>query len=371
MSSPNSITISTNKKMRIIAIRIVRKWPLLVWIGMVWFVYYAWQITQQPQSFPGFMVKNAVQIASMETGKITEIAVETGQTVSKNDILAKIDTTLIESEILATETILEQEQQTEYRQYINALQRMQSELRDLQLRQAQDTAENAVLAQENKRLEALLSKHLVDADMVARNRAQLAAISEAVLVYPTLMEQLESDINLLIETQGNTSTFLGKTQQRASQTDKDPRLLYLEKRKEQFQIKAQSNGVIAVVYKSPGDVVSEGDVILELIPHNRGEAVVLLPESVCRQFQPGQTVYITASLLQQDWHQAKVRSLSPRMVSVPDRSSPIPNRSIRGRYMMLDIGSSDTFLANESILVSAGKPNETNNFFKKISEYLF
>src|SRR5690606_19164184 len=79
--------------------RMKLRWPFLVWLAAVGAGLYLYQHSSQSYTLNGVMDIERYKIAPLETARLLSLTVQPGQAVMKGDILARMDPSLLDSEL--------------------------------------------------------------------------------------------------------------------------------------------------------------------------------------------------------------------------------------------------------------------------------
>jgi len=180
----------------------------------------------------GVLETVAEPVAPLATARLVSLAVEHGETVKAGQILATMDTSLVDAELAIDQALLleaegaitgyqqnillllhdfveavsdaeeriadakvqEQNMVRLLHQFDTAVLSAESDLADLAVREKQDMAELAELQAEQVRREALLSKRLLDEQTARELRPAIAALRPTVAAYPSLRDVRERQL---------------------------------------------------------------------------------------------------------------------------------------------------------------------------------
>ena len=152
--------------------RIARNWPFLLWLGILVFIAAFYSRNQQFGEISGTVEVVEQSVAPIETARLAEIAVEPGQRVRAGDVIARMDTALVEAELAIQQSTLRdaRESVTTFQQRMltasgdaqMAVRNVEASLRATQLEQQREAAELEQLQKELKRREGLLAQRFID-----------------------------------------------------------------------------------------------------------------------------------------------------------------------------------------------------------------
>ncbi len=330
--------------------RLSRHWPVLVWLAFVAAAFILYFETQDNIRIDGVVDIPVEAVGSHESGLIVEVPVVPGQVVRAGDVVARLDTSIIEEEItVMKETVVRRRDDTR-RLYANTLLRLEADRRSLQLRLSEDTARLGVLATEVGRLEELLSQRLITADILVGTRARIAAMESAVALYPSMIAQLDRQ---LAETQAQIDEL--ETDEYLT-ADFKANLAFLERRKEARSLRAQHDGIVAGIAHERGEVVRVGAPIVRIVIEQPARIIGFLHEAHMGRINLDQVVFLSPANDPGRVISGRVETLNPRINVVPDASSPLPNRMNRGVTMIIRPEEAYPFTPGQKIDIRLHRP---------------
>lgn len=339
-----------------------RGWPHLVWLCTCIAAFLLWFYGARFGGMKGVVVTVAEPVTPMETARIVDIRVMPGQTVMADDIIAVLDTSLIEAQ-MAYDLALMREAETTitgYQQNILQLTReleaerleAESALAEAVLQQQTEDAELTELKKEHVRLQDLLERHLVDEAQLGSLRPRIAALETASASRPPVLRKLEQRAEVaewLKSGETGTTTEAITRKMEARQAIYQASLTQQELRKSLYTLRANRDGVVSRVYAEPGDVVDAGDIIVRIVLSKATHVEGFLPENFISDIHVGQTFHITRVSGRTQRHAAKVLSISPEVTTLPGRISPINAQPLHGRRVMLALEGETDLIPGENV----------------------
>jgi HlyD family secretion protein len=338
--------------------RMKNRWPFAVWLLAIVAAVFLYFHGGQFGGMSGVVQVVRENVAPLETARVKTIAVVVGQRVKKGDVLATMDTTILDAEMAVERLQVE-------RQFALAVSRAESDLRDLQIRQAESAGELEVLNAEVARLDELLSKHLIDAQTVARLRARQQALTRSMEFYPGMVINLERDLARMSARQGaitaqlDSDTNIVAELPEGLRTEVDVsrnRLGLLDLRREAYVLRAGADGIVSELVREPGNVVSAGTPIMTVVVDAVRQVVGFLPEANARDISVGMIAYLRSTSGRGAIVQARITALLPDIAALPTRVSPFPTQVYRGRRVVLVPTEPDDFLPGESVSIELQTP---------------
>ena len=363
--------------------RIVRNWPFLLWLAVLVFITAFYSRNQQFGQMVGTVEVIEEDVVPRETARLVSLNVEVGQSVKKGDVLAQMDTSLIDAQIAVEEATLRDARDTFNRdqrgmvaaaqQSETAVKGAETALKTEQMRQSSDAAEVAELRRELKRREDLFANHLIDEMSVNELRPKIAALEQSLAAYPKLIEisgqTWESAVKLhdamqnclRLDQAGNLQGAISnKTASSLSIIDAS-RQLALE-RKKSYTLRANRNGVVARVFIWSGNVVAAGIPIMHIVDGYPRTVVGFLPEICPFNLTRGQRVMVWRQNENNLWDfgdrrvvvPAVVYSIAPAVEALPVRINPMQvqiqgGQPMRGRRVIFRLLAEHDFSPGETV----------------------
>jgi multidrug resistance efflux pump len=338
--------------------RVKDRWPFAVWLLAIVAAVFLFFHGGQFGGMSGVVQVVREDVGPLETARLKAIHVTVGQRVKKGDALATMDTTILDTEMAIEKLQIE-------RQFALAVSRGESDLRDLQIRQAESGGELEVLNTEVTRLDELLAKHLIDAQTVANLRARQQALTRAMEFYPEMIKTLEGDLGRMRARQGAIYASLTSDTNIVSELPGElrteieagrNRLGLLDLRRDAYVLRAGADGTVSEFFHEPGDVISAGMPIMTVVIDSVAQVVGFLPEANARDVSVGTIAYLKSTSGRGVIVAAKVAALLPDIATLPTRVSPFPSQVYRGRRVVLVPTEPNDFLPGESVSIELQQP---------------
>ena len=363
------------KHPRLIWLRLVRAWPLLFWLLAVALVLVFFEDATRLNAISGVAETREERIAPLETARLTSISVTLGARVEANDVLAQMDTSLMEARaaaeearLLQTEGTLQNNQQRvlEFvREFETAIQSTQEDFYRERLLQSTDQAVLAALAAELQRLRPMLEAKLITEQAVAALLPQVAALEEKLKAYPELVKIQEDrladaqrDLQVMRELLAEPGrdafdllTTIQRKKEAAARILKDNRQR-IARQREEYTLRATRPAIVAEIYHQPGEVVQAGDPVLRLVYDRPTRVIGFLPEDHLGDLTQGQSVWVTRESNARNRVEGTVEAIAPDVQALPGRISPIRGQAVRGRriYVQFDVAKLE-LVPGETVLI--------------------
>ena len=351
--------------------RIRPRWPALIWIGAV---ILAWSLYTQGIEYAaikGVVEKYEESVAPIETARLTEVSVKAGQPVVKGQVLARLDTTVIDAEIS-----LEQAQHREASEtisgFIHDILRANSQFNEAiasgetalateQRNFTEAVAEFGVLSTELIRMKKLLADQIISESSLTPMKARAAALQEGVKLYPKTILVLETRLADARTERKTLLRRLGMSENEDYEKAIDEKLRkreeihaeqlkLLQARQKTYTLYASRSGVVARVFQQKGDIVGPQTPVLAIVESRTTDIVAFLPEGRARECNTNMTVHV-ASPVDRKLFECKVVAIAPDIVWLPLRVSPTQNQGqgARGRRVTLRLIVPANLLPGETV----------------------
>ncbi|MDB6069637.1 MAG: hypothetical protein JWL81_808 [Verrucomicrobiales bacterium] len=125
-------------------------------------------------------------------------------------------------------------------------------------------------------------------------------------------------------------------------------------------LRAGKGGVVDKLDKSAGEFVRAGDSVLQVVAPT-GKIVAFLPQAELGRLKEGDKVWITPAHDRNAIYESRVSKVSPRISSVYDASSPLPNQRIYGRNIVMPFpeaagGNPPLLSPGQTVVIHTSRP---------------
>lgn len=351
--------------------RIRPRWPVLIWIGAI---ILAWNLYTQGIEYAaikGVVEKHEESVAPVETGRLIEVAVQAGDQVTRGQVLARLDTTVIDAEISLQEALYREASETisgfihdilrANSQFNEAIASGETALATEQRNYTEAAAELGVLREELIRLKKLLANQIVAESALTAIKARAAALEESVKLYPKTIASLRMRLSDARTERQSLLRWLGmskdedyekaireKLQKREQIHSEELKLL--RARRESHTLHANRSGIVARVFQQKGDIVGPQTPVMAIVESGTADIVAFLPEGRARQCHTNMTVRV-ASPVDKKAFRCRVVAIAPDIVWLPLRVSPTQNQGqgARGRRVTLRLIEPANLLPGETV----------------------
>ena len=362
-----------HRSLRVIVLDVLSHWTVPVWLMAIALGVYLYARGSFLSGMSGVVDAMAEPVAPIETARLQSVEVQVGDKVKAGQVIARMDTSLLDAQLVIDESDLTQTEIdiSRYQQSVLLIERQfQQSLRDaeaalatLAFERDRDTAEREALSRELKRREELLAKRLIPETDVSDLRPQLAALDQAVTAYPGLIATLEGRVaetrreldavGQWLQSGGTSNTaaaIIQRFEDRAKLLAASHQMA--QQRRDAYTLKAARDGVVAEVLYLPGVVVPAGMPVARIILESTDRVSGFLPEHHLHGVQIGDRVLVCSrGERPKVLFKAEVESIAPEVATLPNRFSPINAQPLRGRRVILRMLEPNDLLPGETVEV--------------------
>jgi len=181
--------------------RIVNSWPFFAWLGVIALAVYFYTRSTQFGMLPGAAQTVHHDIAPLQTARLKEIYVKIGDHVTNGQLVAQMDTTLVDVQLAQAEATLAAAQDTLaayegqmhslVRTFVDDVSKTQVLLEQQKGQRDSDVARLAELKRIQSVRDDLYRNKLVAEVVADALRPEIAALERTVATYPTLIATYE------------------------------------------------------------------------------------------------------------------------------------------------------------------------------------
>ncbi len=371
--------------------RLLESWPLLVWVGIALLASWGYTRGRVFSRMNGAVDVYQENISPIEEGRVTKILVKRGDFVSPNQVIASMDASLYERELLG---MLRGVAANRYEE-ISRLERQQldleAELRKLEITDAGDKARLTELIAARERLLkssgvgnpaaskilglgplAALATDKIDnlnADIAELQGSQAAAaqsIGEVKNSLAKLTAQISRTRTQALATASAKASTLSEEILAGLQPDEQKEVNELLSQIELCSLRSTRGGTVDRLEKEEGEFVAKGEAVMRVVAEP-DQIVAFLPQDQTSQLHVGDTVWITPALDRAHVFESTVTAISPRINNLADATSPLPNRRLYGRDVLCRFpkaalpptpGQPGLLVPGQTVPVHISKPGE-------------
>ena len=361
MNLKHPFTSTRNPSTVVWWIRTKEQWPILIWlVALVAFV------VMSLSSEPAGAIRGVVDVvhetvAPLETGRIRAMYLHVGDPVKAGDIVASLDTSLIDSELLFKRTQLVMEGLQIQRQFASSVVNAERDLQLAMFTRDATKIELAAVEREIQQLETRLDKRLIHEETVSPWRVRRLTLQQELAHYPKRIQLLEHQLESARTLTEQMQSYVNvpdniETNFRSDDLEAKPTLIRhginsLKMRRNNHFIRAQHDGVISSIEKEPGEVVQAGEPILSLVVDCMQQIVAFVPEAQAHNMHIGSEVVCSRMGQKRTKVKGTLLAMAPEIQPLPANIGSVSGAMIRGRRIMLQPHQHNIFLPGESVSI--------------------
>lgn len=326
--------------------------------GAIWLL----RVPAMSSPVPAQVVGRDFKIAAVETGRLAAILVTPGQRVSGGQVIARLDTSVLEREIAAGEARLRQlGSETQASTVVLEVEGYQTErsfqadaesaLADLEAARAMYVQQSAELKQvrdDYQRQTQYLREGLVRRDRVDELEFRLKTLENAVAEWPSRVDAFTSRLQAAKARLADwRSKYSGNSSKEAKEARVQPvrrrvaeqleTLRVLRARLENANILAPADGDVVSVLVQSGDVVRAGDPFVILTGTGVRQVIAYVSEREGRALQAGRQANLHRRTISREQYRSRVVRVADNVSAFPTRFWPSPQIAIYGREIVLEV----------------------------------
>jgi multidrug resistance efflux pump len=349
--------------------RVIAYWPLFLFLGVVAVTIWTYLKGVEFNRVNGVVDVIQEAVAADADGRIKRILVQTGQQVNEGEPAVQLDTSILDQQIFRLDAAIRSDLADKVIAYQNDLTRLKRDQRDLHRDQAADEAElqgiDSVVAQIKEAMVTTPAYKGLLMQALARVQGDHLRLQAKTEIYPRQLEEVKSDIARL---QGEIDKLANvKDAEEQARANGDlARLEELKILRDRATIKSSHTGIVDRIDKDEGEFVSRGTPILRIVAFPQ-IIRAFLPEDQINQIRKGSTVWVSPQSERTQVFETKVRAISPRVNSVPDTSSPLPNQILHGQEVVIDYPKNSGLAPGQRVVIHLKPPGRVELFTKLFS----
>jgi len=368
--------------------RILECWPLLVWLAVgvtAWFIYRGGVVFVRMNGAVDVYQEN---VTPQNDGRLLEIKVKRGAFVNPGDIVAVMDSSDFKLEMDSLQRDIVADRTADIRDYDSELIKLDSEMRELQTQNGEDMAIIKSLesfVEENIKPRPGVSPELQrmmenDPDKL-RARTELAKAKGRNALNAAHQSAVKTNIDRITKFRDDlvkeaaiiSKSGLGTnevTEANALRDDEFHKYLEIKANLEHCELKASHGGTVDRIEKERGEFVKAGESVLRIVGDPE-QIVCFLPQDQAGDIKLGQEVWVANTSNKAQIFLTTVIAVSPRINNLADATSPLPNRRVHGRDVVLAYPSKPfpegaiqdgkfLLLPGQTVIVHLQKPGADN-----------
>ncbi len=342
--------------------RIKSRWSFFAWLLAALLAVVIYFHGGQFGGMRGSVFTRIETAAPLTGGRLEGLFVDVGDLVKKGDLLAQMDTSVIEAEkalaeaqmrIMASEVKSEAVQNL--RRFDASIIRLESELRDLRIKQMEAKGALSALRPEFERLTKLFESKLVDEQELMPVRMKIQELEAITKDYPATIGQIEASLKEARK-QKDTIAQQSKSAVELIEQEMAGQVRLLDVQIGACKLRALEDGTVSRIYYYPGNMVPDGKTVLSTVVASEPRVIGFLSEYNARDVKVGMKAYLTTVSGYGPVINAEVVALTPEIYSLPARVSPISSQASRGRRVILKIEDDCNLLPGEGVEIHFRRP---------------
>lgn len=344
--------------------RLMGGWSFLVWLAMIAVTYFCYLHGGSFLPLNGQVLVVKENVAAMQTARLAQIQVVLGQQIKRGDVIAVLDSQIIDLKIEAFDTKWRRDHQEAGLAALDRQRRLLTDAQDLrktisetQILQARDVSTHAALAERHATLAALIKKGLVSDNEYFNVSVSLAELEPKLKNYPDVIAQYQRDLADILRMRQETesaglSLLANPDEQKLKATiDQDPVMKELHAAKDDHTLRAASDGTVGRINFQLGEIVANGTTVVELIKSVTPSIETFVPEPLTIHVVVGQEFRISTLTAPYQHYRAKIASITPQVVGQVDKATSLTDRVIRGRRILLTPTETTQLVPGESVMI--------------------
>ncbi len=363
--------------------RILECWPFLVWIAVAYTGFKVYRSGVVFVRMNGAVDVYQENVTPQNDGRLMEIKVKRGDRVNPGDIVALMDASDYKLEMDSLEREIVADRMADIRDYDSELIKLDSEMRELQTENGEDMAIikslKTLVAEGVKPRPDLppdLQRALENDPDLIRAKTELAKAEGRNALNATHQSAVRTNIDRITKFRDGLATeadviskhgLASKEVQDAGALRDDEFQQYLEIKAnlEHCQLKTSHGGIVDRIEKEIGEFVQTGESVLRIVGDPE-HIVCFLPQDQASDLKKDDIVWVANTSNKAEIYLSKVIGVSPRINNLPDATSPLPNRRVHGRDVILEYpadaktGGVFKLLPGQTVIVHLQKPGADN-----------
>lgn len=312
-------------------------------------------------------------VASPEAGRLVELPVELGQRVRQGQLLARIDTAVLEREIAVAEAALRQSQSAAVatvatleaggfateRSFRDDLDQAGAALESAQAQAARERNELQVVRQEAARWRQLAAEGLARADRAEEWERQSRTLEGAVALWPGRLAQMEErraaaarrldELRARYQVSSTPETRQARERPLADRSQEfRESVQVLRTRLRNARIVAPADGEVVTLSARRGDIARAGEPFLTLNVDGAHQLIAYVRERDGDWLKPGDQAWLRRRGAARDESHSTITRVGSQMVQLPMRFWPTPATPQWGREVFLKVPSPLSATAGEA-----------------------
>jgi multidrug resistance efflux pump len=314
-------------------------------------------VTVGSGSITGYAEEQLHAVGPLDAGRVKAVPVRLGQVVKAGDVLAQLDSQVLELRRARLQAELDQAKAmivSEQDQQRALLQRNQIQAVKIYADEKKSRAELKVLDQQVQRLEWLRARQLVRQSELEDARRRQHAVAAELSARPAGDQQA---LELAGQRPRPLSDQTGRLEERlapfrAAVVVGEKALAEVEYNIRELTLRAPVDGTVGAILLRPGDAVAAGAPVVQVVVVRPGRVVAYVPERAVRNLSAGTEVRVRRVGVLASRMSGRVVEMSPMIEEFPPRARHSPAVPMWGRRVIIQLGEPAPLLPGEAFHVS-------------------
>ena len=366
--------------------RLVEMWPTLIWVAVLGMAYWAYARGHVFSRMNGAVDVYQENITPAEDNRLLKILVKRGEYAPPGTVVAEMDSRSYRNQLSGILQGVAATRQEEILRLERQQLDLEAELRKHEIMKAEDAGRLPALIEIRDRMAkpagsggALKGVNVgaLAADQLDEVVAEIGEIEGRQKVVNTNIDSVRSSLEklakIIVKMQADAD--------RAAKADLDkvtPEVLAGlndSERKDVVEmttlielchLTTTKGGTVDRIEKEEGEFVTAGESVLRIVA-DPDQVVAFLPQDQIGQLHVGDQVWITPAYDRNQVFESTVAGISPRVNNLPDATSPLPNRRLYGRDVVINFpasakgatpGQPGKLVPGQTVTVHVSKPGE-------------
>lgn len=349
---------------------------LAVWFGAAGLAFLLYRQSNAGVVAVAIAQSKQYRIAASQLGRVSQLDVMEGQRVGPGEIIARLDTDLMEnqlsvaeaevrhasSEITAAGATFDTALLQVERNFQTEVDSAQVDLQNAQAEHSRDRVELDKLLEELRREQDFLARGLIKSDRLIPLNLRRAALEEVVRTWPSRVAALQSRLTAAqarladwrrahAQAEGGSRTAqLAPIQEKVDARKAAVRVLRTRMR--QTVLRAATHAYVSIVHARNGDVLKPGDPVVTLVEVQPRQVIAYLDERRGSLIATGSHVVARRRTGLREQFSGTVSAVSAEVAQLPRRVWTNPNIPLWGRAVYIDLPDQATVDPGEMLDVA-------------------
>ena len=336
--------------------------PLAIWSCAVGVSYWIHRGSAGSGDAVGIAQVKEHRISPASLGRLASLEVVEGQIVTQGQVVARLDTELVESEISfadarlrqvvsdvrATAVSLDVSTLQSGRAFQSEIEATEIELKAAQSDSARDGAELEKLLEAMRVQRDLVRRGLAKADGLRELELRRAAVFESVRAWPSRIHAIEARLQSARARLADwRRTQTGSSEGASRKTQLQPLFEKVREQKEQLKLlgshlqsatlQATSDAYVSSILARPGDILKPGDPVMTLVEIQPRQVIAYLEERRGDSAKPGTAVVGRRRNGSREQLEGRIVSVSGAVTQLPARFWQNPHIPAWGREFYIEL----------------------------------